>query len=290
MTELAQPDDSAEPTPVGPSPPSATGPRDLNGLERAAAALIGVSGTGVGGFGIFLSDNQAGTAVILLLGVVFLLMAVQGTAVRRITKDGGDFADRAAEQRAVDSVQITLDERGPEAARAAIDAATAARPQLEQSPAISAMNGQLYERSAIDAIRAAWRNTINGDREDQGQGPSQWTTMRTETPDGVDAIFGADGAESPQIAVEVIYTRTGAISRDRLANNIAKLDALKIPYLIVSSSRRTAQTELFWKYSPRPVPRQFVEWRPGDPTSQIEAAIERLVGQSRGEIPLDLDG
>jgi len=286
VSELSPPDDSAESAPVAvPSLPTGQ-PRELNRIERTAAALIGLGGAGAGGFGIFLSENQAGTAVILVLGVVFLLMAVQGTMVRRITKDGGDFADRAAEQRTVDSLKITLDDRGPTAARAAIEAATAARPQLEQSAGIAAMTGQVYEASALDAIRAAWRNTVNlGDQD-----PSPWTTMRTETPEGVDAIFGVDGRDSPQIAVEILYTRNGAISRDRLAKNMAKLDNLGVPYLIVSSNRRTAQTELFWKHAPRAIPRQFVEWQPGDPTSVIESAIERLVEQSRGEFPLDADG
>lgn len=245
-----------------------------------------MGGAGAGGAGVFLSENQAGTAVILLLGVIFLLMAVQGTAVRRITRDGGDFADRIVEERTVEAIQATYEDQGPQAAQAALDAATAARPQLERSPAVAVMNAQFYERSALESVRAAWRDTVN--RRLPGATPL-WTTMNEESPLGVDATFGVEGADEPRMAVEILYSSRGPVSRDRLANQLAKLDRLRIPYLIVSSSRATAQTELFWRYSPRSVPRQFVEWHPGDSVEILEAAIERLIGQAAGEIPLNAD-
>jgi hypothetical protein len=44
--------------------------------ERAAAAVVGLATTVAGTFAVFLSDNEIGTAGLLLIGVLFLVMAV----------------------------------------------------------------------------------------------------------------------------------------------------------------------------------------------------------------------
>lgn len=292
MTEPAasepQPDHvSAEPL------PSVTGPsRDLTGWERSGAGVIGVAGTIVGGVGIFLSDNQAGTAVILLLGVIFLLMAVQGTAVRRLTRDGGDFAERAAaERRAVDEIQQTYEDEGPKAAQAALEGATAARPELAQSPALGVINAQLHEREVIDAVRVAWRNVIHERYGDEVH--FIWTSTDEEVAPSVDALFGVEGLDGPfkpQMAVEVLPMPIGyGLTERRLINRIGRMNKYKLPYLVVSSARPTAAALQAWKYSPRPVARQLVRWETGDPLEAIEHAIETLIGQSAGEIPMDTD-
>ncbi|MCA1600820.1 MAG: hypothetical protein LC776_03925 [Acidobacteria bacterium] len=283
MTEQpAEPPAGPEPEPL---PPSTRPPRDLTTAERALAGFIGATGTGVGGVGIFLSDNQAGTAVISLLGVIFLVMAVQGTALRRLTKDGGDFADRALEQHTVNKVQEALEEQGPKAAQAALDAATAARPALERSPAVAVINGHLYEREAIDAVRAAWRNVIKR----RATGSFTWTAMNEEPDLGVDAIFSVEGAEKPKIAVEVLYSHDTLLTPDRLGGRLRRMDRYGIPYLIVSSERASPRAWKMWKDLPRAVPRQFVHWRAGGDIEDIEIAIERLVDQDAQEIPMDSD-
>lgn len=296
MTEPAAAEPPSEPVQSEPLQPATRPPRDLVEWERWVAGIVGLLATAAGGAGVFLSTNQAGTAVILVLGIIFLLMAVQGTAVRRITRDGGDFADRAgAEERTVDNVQQTLDEQGPEAAQAALSAATAARPDLRGSAAVGALSAQLYEREAIDAVRAAWRNVIR--RRYDTETVMNWASTTTETGDArFDAIFGAElvradreVSDPPKIALDVVYSRAGGrLDASRLGHRILRLNEAGLPYLIVSAAPTTVAGREQWKLYPRPVPRQLVHWEPTSDLSPLEDAIETILGQVAGELPLDL--
>lgn len=55
----------------------------LTRWQRLAAWLIGLAAAGFGGYAVFASANQAGTALLLTIGAVFLVVAVQGTALRK---------------------------------------------------------------------------------------------------------------------------------------------------------------------------------------------------------------
>ena len=297
MTEPAAPEPPPEPVQNEPLAPATRPPRDLITWERWVAGVAGAIGTGAGAAGVFLSENQAGTAVLLVLGIVFLLMAIQGTAVRRITRDGGDFAERTvAEERTVDNVQQTLDERGVGAAQAALDAATAVRPDLLLSPAVGALSAQLYEREVIDAVRTAWRNVVL--RKYDSPSVLNWASTTTETSDsGFDAIFGVELAQDggrdaapiqPKLALDVVYTLRGRLESARLGLRILRLNQSGLPYLIVSAVPPTVMTREQWKAYPKTVPRQLVHWEPGASLETLEDAIETILGQVSGELPLDL--
>jgi hypothetical protein len=272
-----------------PTAPDGRRPRDLTSLERSLAGVIGIAGAVVGGAGIFLSDNQAGTAIILLLGVVFLIMAVQGTAIRRITKEGGDFADRSAERAAVERVQATLEDKGTSAAQAALDAATAASPDLERSPAVGVISATLYERVALNTVGEAWRKVVARAARAATEPVVTWSSIDVEPDRGIDAVLTAEGIEMPSLAVEVAYTQDSLFPRNRLAGLLRKLDQVGSPYIVISSSRASPTAWEAWQYSPRATPRQFVHWQPGFEVATIEVALERLIGQATGDIPLDQD-
>ena len=273
--------------PSEPLPPATRPPRDLLTWERLVAGVVGTTGTAVGGVGIFLSTNQAGTAVILLLGLIFLLMAVQGTAVRRITREGADLADRDIERATADKVQATMEDQGAAAAQAALEAATAARPELESSPAVRVLNAQLYEREAIGATREAWRNFIGRRVDNDAQ--LRHSYMNLEVDRGIDALFGIADEPDPKMALDVMYSRDATINPSRLADRILRLNQLGTPYLIVSASRVGPKAKIAWRTFPRSIPRQIVHWRSGDDTDIIEVAIEALVGQQEDKVPQDFD-
>ena len=205
-------------------------PRDLTKQERAGATLIGLSGTIVGGFGIFLSDNQAGTAVILILGVVFLLMAVQGTAVRRITKEGGDFAERAAaEKRVYKSIELTREEDGPEAGQAALQAAIAARPDLSDSPVLSAVNDQLYVELIIFRIQYVWRARY---------GTSLMINRLIFDDANYDAVIRRSDSSAPDrtVTLTVLHTTTSQVRPKRVLNLIERSRDAIVPNIVVANA------------------------------------------------------
>ncbi len=65
-------------------------------LERQAAFGIGIAAGIAGGCAVFASSNQAGTALLLLISLVFLLVGVEGTPLL----SGGLGADLAGRRRA----------------------------------------------------------------------------------------------------------------------------------------------------------------------------------------------
>jgi hypothetical protein len=184
-------------------------------------------------------------------------------------------------------VQTTLEDQGPAAAQAVLEAATAARPELESSPVVRVLNAQLYEREAIDAAREAWRD-FTGRRI--GNDPRlTHSYMNLEVDRGIDALFGVADESGPKMALEVMYSRDAIINPNRLADRILRLNQLKTPNLIVSSSRVGPKAQDVWRNLPRPIPCQIVHWRPGDDIDIIEAAIEALVGQQEDDVPQDYD-
>jgi hypothetical protein len=59
-------------------------PEPLGRLERSGASTLGFLATGVGAWAVFATENQAGSAVLILVGAAFLLMGIQGTPLIRL--------------------------------------------------------------------------------------------------------------------------------------------------------------------------------------------------------------
>lgn len=57
----------------------------LGRVERGIALAVGIAAGGGGGYAVFVSSNQAGTAILLVLSAIFLLIGVQGTSLIRFS-------------------------------------------------------------------------------------------------------------------------------------------------------------------------------------------------------------
>src|ERR1700683_5142469 len=55
----------------------------LENWQRRVFAILGLAGIGAGGAATFLTDNSAGSGVLLALGALFLLIAVTGNPITR---------------------------------------------------------------------------------------------------------------------------------------------------------------------------------------------------------------
>jgi hypothetical protein len=80
-----------------------TGSISLNGTQRWLSGIAGVLATGGGVVAIFVKDNNAGAAVLLIIGLVFLLMAITARAITSVKLPGGgqvDLEARSAAKRA----------------------------------------------------------------------------------------------------------------------------------------------------------------------------------------------
>jgi hypothetical protein len=96
---------------------SATGTLSLSYGQRWASAALGIVASGGGVSAIFIKNNGSGAGVLLVVGFVFLLMAVTGRAITSVKLPGGG---------QVDLETTRLGEKAKQIARAA-DPADAAR-------------------------------------------------------------------------------------------------------------------------------------------------------------------
>ena len=97
--------------------------------ERWVASALGVILGGLGVWSVFISSNQAGSAVLLLIGASFLLIGVQGTPLIKI---GGSTANLELERRrrAKEVANLAQDETNPDVAQGMLEAAAIIEPKL----------------------------------------------------------------------------------------------------------------------------------------------------------------
>src|SRR5690349_5840152 len=79
--------------------------------ERICALAIGVICGGAGGYAVFERSNQAGTAMLLILAAIFLLIGVQGTPLIRFGSNSGSVE---LERRRRKKVQLALEQASEE--------------------------------------------------------------------------------------------------------------------------------------------------------------------------------
>ncbi|WUR59789.1 hypothetical protein OHS32_32825 [Micromonospora chokoriensis] len=86
--------------------------RPLGRIERAAAVVFGSASSLSGGYAVFETSNQAGSAALVLAGAAFLLIGVQGTRLIRFEGAGSSIEMDSAAEHLVEAAK-----REPEADR-----------------------------------------------------------------------------------------------------------------------------------------------------------------------------
>jgi hypothetical protein len=138
-------DQTADPAPA----------RGLTPLERWIASITGLAGVAAGGVGVFLSDNQAGTTAILLLGAVFLLMGVQGTAIIKAGKDSVEMERRWQANKLAKRAEELVRDNKPDAAAELAAAAAQVDPRMGDSQRLRRLNKTIYCYQALEALQRA---------------------------------------------------------------------------------------------------------------------------------------
>ena len=223
---------TAPPAAASPSPAALPPPRDLITGERVGAGIVGGVGVVSGGLGVFLSDNQAGTAVILLLGAVFLIMSIQGTAILKITKEGGDFAARDARRRGrelLDRAEDAVVEGEADEAVALVEEAKEVAPGLSRDMQLRRVADSAYELQLFDAI-----DRVIHERFDD--------RLVLETSYWVDGRYRADGViypkDNPARKIIIEVASSGHQLADLFGHQV-KGEELPFPLLVVTRSLRS---------------------------------------------------
>jgi hypothetical protein len=232
-------------------------------LTRRQRGFIFVGALGFGVLGIlatFKTENEAGTAVSLLMCGVLLLVAVQGTKVQRIS--AGDHSLELAASRGVVAAQAVAESKeDPDAALERLEHYEALDPLAQVDPRISSAKSSIYERQVWNAVILA-RYEIGG----------------TEAG-GLDDAGKLHVIRGRRILVETRY---------RLPyRNIYPTDARRIREmasrstadgaLVVSNVSPTQQAEVLLDQTTPPV--TLVQWDPDAGPEHVGRALEDLLAK-----------
>ena len=125
----------------------------LEPWARFLALALGLGASGFGCYAVLVSENQAGTALILLTGAVLLLLGLQGTPLRRLGsgEHSLELAALRRKQRAIEVIAEVTREQPPEIAAAVIEAVDAIEPH-SRDPRLRAMRYEAMVKEAIERV------------------------------------------------------------------------------------------------------------------------------------------
>ncbi|MBM0231420.1 hypothetical protein JNW91_05800 [Micromonospora sp. STR1_7] len=108
--------------------------------ERVVAGVLGAVAGGAGGAAVFVTDNQAGSAALALIGAAFLFVAVQGTPVIRLGAGSNSLElGRRRQRRAIQAAEAEREHGNFDAASGIIEGARIADPEIEELPEYRAL-------------------------------------------------------------------------------------------------------------------------------------------------------
>ena len=269
--------------------PKVTG-ANLRPWERWLAGLFGATGTGVGGIGIFLSDNQAGTTAILLLGAIFVLIAIQGTPLRSASRESIELSERQVVDLVAEKAENELEEDEPERARATIEGASAVRPDIEKDPRLLQLTAKALKREVVRAIERAVVKAVGAtNRIVTTQRPGKFAGAEFDAlieliEVGQKGNYG--GADSPhkRVVVEVSIAVSGRVfGTKKLRHDLAKfaLVADEAALLLVSNQPLSELgREVLDKYmEQRQRKVRFVVWRDDEDDPLLTRACSELLAE-----------
>ncbi|MFD3746393.1 hypothetical protein [Nocardia sp. NPDC058633] len=170
-------------------------PGSLGPGERWLAGILGTAFGAAGGAAVFLSDNQAGSAALLILATVLLLLGVQGTALTRF--GSGEHSFEMAEKRRQLGKALRQEAEVSEDPNEAVVYARAAEIVAPSPAGVRMVEGLEYEASFL---RALDRLAIPYYLPSQSDSPS---TDVVVVVDGIDVYVELKARAKPLSAADV---------------------------------------------------------------------------------------
>lgn len=264
MTEDTKPEQ-----PAADEPDETVPEHGLVAWERVLAGAVGLTAAVGGGVSVFTSDNQAGSTALLLLGAIFLLLAVQGTAIRRATRESVEMDRRAGRKRVTEKAQEVLEEQGADKAAAFIAGATTRDPGLISDSRVVGFNAQLFEESVIAQISALGLNKF-----EYKLSVSRDVRVRSYR---FDAVIKRLDREDAWIVAEVKYTSHPFVRSDNLQHTMARIQAIRRPGLIISNRHMSQSQQHAFDEANQDPPLHFALWRTPDDNLALLTAIAKLM-------------
>jgi hypothetical protein len=234
----------------------------LSSLERVFSGVLGTAASGIGAWAVFATQNQAGSAVLVLIGAAFLLMAVQGTALLRFGAGENAMELQRRRRRVRRVIEIAQTEADAGVSAGIAEAASLIEPQLMESPSF---RGFLYETK----IRLALVS-IGGipSKEDLDVTGIDFTVLLQSQSAGrsrleaVDVIIRSGSRRFSSADLDRI---TGRLSHPPHVGVVIVTNGSLAPE-VVKFNRRSADTRI-----------AVVSWNSETDTPRLAAAIKRLL-------------
>lgn len=150
----------------------------LGRWERSCALILGSVSLGAGSAAVFISDNGAGTSVLLIVAAAMLLIGIQGTPLIRVGGDAASF-ELARRRSEAEHIIRTAELDNLETARDVIEAVAKIEPSVQVQATVAAR--QIYHEEVIAAVQRVVQ-------------PRALTLVRDDV---VDAVFSLDSGDDP---------------------------------------------------------------------------------------------
>lgn len=236
--------------------------RRFSGAERwlagVAAFLFGIPG----GVAVFTTTNEVGAAAMLLPAAAFLLAAIQGTRVKRISKDGVDLELTA--QRVDREREIIQETKGGEQAFFFVEGAATANPKIRNRP------------STTHSLEKSYESWVLGELEQIVDELGLKLLREPPTDSMADAVVAKKG--EPVAAVVAKYRSGGHIN---LRDVQRSLRGTQHPTVLMVSNvpfSRESHGLALQSLSNRRI--HLIKWTPDDDKEELRAAVVRALGSS----------
>jgi hypothetical protein len=137
--------------------PATSAPEPLGKAERGTAIAVGTMAGGAGGYAVFASSNQAGTAILLILSAIFLLIGIQGTSLIRFST-GTSTVELERRRRVEQALEKASREPDLERAEGIVEGIAIANPTF---PSLPEAQARLYKRKLQLAIEQMGYYTLD---------------------------------------------------------------------------------------------------------------------------------
>lgn len=261
LTE-SEPGDATAGSPQ-PEPPAVSPSVGLVWWERLLSGALAAAAGGAGGVSVFTTQNEVGSAALLLFSAVFALIAVQGTAIRRANRESIELDPRARSAKVEQRARAVLVERGPESADEFVMGAITTDPDIERTPRMSELQRTIrqamdYELRVADKIRQIR--------------PDDLPFERARASDLHADLVLLTAAGAPRLGLITIFSEARRSSEsDQIRRTMARISASRIPVLVVSNSQAMVE----------------------EVTARLAPIDDRIAASSRSvrwESPVDDDG
>lgn len=237
--------------------------RSMTGRERTALVAFGILLVAFGLLAMFVTENEAGTAIAVLLGGVSVLVGIQGTPL--IELGVGENSVRLAQREILAEKAIEKAESNPGEARAMIDGFRLADPEARRDPLLAETlttirDAEEYERSLAGVLRQ-----------------TAGSHVAVRFLGGTSVLAVLDGECS--IAVEPIYVTGRTLGTREVGEALRRGWEADVDGLLVVTNATGITPDAQDVIRRASLQVEVVLWRPTDGPGSITAAIDALRGR-----------